>query len=88
MTAKIIRLGICNIICPLQKDGKDGKGCEEQFCSDESSQDKLDDYEGDYVDTSSNDVWYDIKKSIGILGTCIAICWNVILMCVKYSNKP
>ena len=59
VTAKIIRLGICNIICPLQKDGK---GCEEQFCSDDSSQDKLDDYEGDYVDTSSNDVWYDIRK--------------------------
>ena len=62
VTAKIIRLGICNIICPLQKDANDDKGCEEQFCEDETSQDKLDDYEGDYIDTSINDVWYNNGK--------------------------
>ena len=32
VTARIIRLGICNIICPLQKGTKDdGEGCKEQF---------------------------------------------------------
>ena len=57
VTARIIRLGICKIICPLQKGTKDdGEGCKEQFCEKEGSFDKLDDYEGDFVDTSHNDV--------------------------------
>jgi len=57
VTARIIRLGICNIVCPLQKGTKDdGEGCKEQFCEENGSFDKLDDYEGDFVDASNNDV--------------------------------
>ena len=60
VAAKIVKISICQIICPLQKGGDNGDDCEEQFCGGEDSSDKLDDYEGDYegdyVDTSNNDV--------------------------------
>ena len=55
IAGRIIRLGICTLVCPIQT-GEDKEKCQKEHCGKQDRSDNLDYYDGDFEESYDDDV--------------------------------